>query len=297
MKTDSPLVSILMPAFNAERFIEEAIESALAQSYANIEVIISDDFSSDDTPTIIKSFADRHPDIIKYYPQSKNLGVTSNCNFILERCRGEYICFTAGDDILEADCISKAIYEMEVNVDNSIVFHEPFIINADSERLPYSVSYHRHFGNLALILKNGFYLKCNGMVVKKSSIPDSRYDNNIKFASDIDFVMRILGTENSYQYLPSGLSRYRKHPQGITTNRAYECRMDNINSYRKLGTLYPEYFDQFQRLISVTYRSMRHEDGLTYQQCLALALKHNRFDIKAICAYIVNVISCAHIEL
>ena len=86
----NPLVSVFMPTFNQEGLVAESIESVITQDYDNWELIIGDDFSSDNTYEVVQSYAEKFPDQIKPFRNEKNLGVTANCNRILKRCKGKY---------------------------------------------------------------------------------------------------------------------------------------------------------------------------------------------------------------
>ena len=93
---EQPLVSVIMPAYNAELYIEEAISSILAQSYKNIELIIVDDYSQDNTPNVIKNFDD---DRIRYIRNDKNRGIAYSTNYGIEQAKGKYIALMDDDDV------------------------------------------------------------------------------------------------------------------------------------------------------------------------------------------------------
>lgn len=102
------LVSIIIPCYNNEQYIAEAIESALNQSYPATEVIVVDDGSTDSSLEIIRSYGDR----IQYFGQ-KNQGAPVARNFGLARARGEYVKFLDGDDALLPDCIERQVRQFE----------------------------------------------------------------------------------------------------------------------------------------------------------------------------------------
>lgn len=104
MSTDS-LVSIIMPAFNASRFIGAAIDSVLAQTHPHWELLIVEDCSRDDTLVIVKNYANCDPRI-RVFPQPRNQGVTEARNHALAQARGKYIAFLDSDDLWEPDKLS-----------------------------------------------------------------------------------------------------------------------------------------------------------------------------------------------
>lgn len=109
---NSPLVSVLMTAYNREKYIAEAIESVLASTYKNFELIIVDDCSVDNTVKIARSY-EAKDDRIKVYVNEKNLGQFPNRNRALSFARGEYIKYFDSDDIMKDFCLSLMVSAMQ----------------------------------------------------------------------------------------------------------------------------------------------------------------------------------------
>lgn len=103
--SESGLVSIVMPAYNAEKYIEEAIQSVINQSYNCWELLIVNDGSEDHTEEIIQKFTDPR---IKYFKQN-NQGVSAARNTALLHMKGSYLCFLDADDVLPVDSITVRI--------------------------------------------------------------------------------------------------------------------------------------------------------------------------------------------
>ena len=92
------LVSVITPVYNAERFIQQTLESMVAQTYENIEFILVDDCSSDGSAKIIQSFKKKHSNIV-YHLQEKNMGAGVARNKALEIAKGQYVAFLDSDDL------------------------------------------------------------------------------------------------------------------------------------------------------------------------------------------------------
>jgi hypothetical protein len=92
-----PLVTVGMPVFNAERSVRQALDSIVAQDYANVEVILSDNASTDGTPAICEEYTARDPRV-RYTRQPANRGANWNFNHVFEAARGEYFVWAAADD-------------------------------------------------------------------------------------------------------------------------------------------------------------------------------------------------------
>ncbi len=106
MVNNEPLVSIGVPTYNRAAELRRAIESALAQDYKHIELIISDNASTDETQAICRAAATRD-DRIRYVRQLKNRGMTANLNEVLSKAKGEFFMWLADDDWLAPDYISR----------------------------------------------------------------------------------------------------------------------------------------------------------------------------------------------
>lgn len=103
-----PLVSICIPTYNGEKFLHECLDSAINQSYRNVEIIIADDCSTDKTCEIVKAYAAKDPRI-KVIRNENNLGLVGNWKRCIELSKGEWIKFIFQDDYLSFNCIEVMI--------------------------------------------------------------------------------------------------------------------------------------------------------------------------------------------
>lgn len=113
-----PLVSVCIPAYNNAGYIRETIDSILGQTYENIELVIVNDNSKDNTREVIEAVGDER---IKLYNNEQNLGMSGNWNKCLSLCTGEYIKLVCADDLLTPDCIEKEVAVLEANPDIELV--------------------------------------------------------------------------------------------------------------------------------------------------------------------------------
>jgi len=102
-----PLVTIAIPTYNrAGKYLENTLERAVKQSYENIEILVSDNCSTDHTPEIVKSFSDPR---IKFFRQKENLGAFGNWNFLLKEAKGDYFHMYHDDDAIDPDFIETCM--------------------------------------------------------------------------------------------------------------------------------------------------------------------------------------------
>jgi glycosyltransferase involved in cell wall biosynthesis len=127
-----PLVSIVMPAYNAEKYIAESVNSILAQTYKNFELLIADDCSTDRTKEILSSLNDSR---ISFYPNESNQGYLKTCNKLFSLCKGELVTFQDADDISVADRIEKQVTEFLKDTELGICTTNSVMIDSDRRKI------------------------------------------------------------------------------------------------------------------------------------------------------------------
>ena len=105
IKEKAPLISVIVPVYNTAQYIEECLLSIVAQDYKNLEIIVVDDGSTDNSLQIVQDIANNHQNILRVY-HINNSGVSAARNFGIEQSHGEYLFFVDADDYLDRDCIS-----------------------------------------------------------------------------------------------------------------------------------------------------------------------------------------------
>lgn len=211
---NNPLVSVLMPAYNAEKYISEAIESILSQTYKNFELVIVNDGSEDQTENIIKSFQDKR---IKYVNLKKNKGISEARNKCLELAQGKYLANLDSDDIALPTRLEKQVIFMKKNPNIAVCgsFAQQF---GDTESLLiYPENSHQ-------IKINLFFLKawfCNSATMMRAkSIKNLHYDENYIVGHDYHFWVKLI--EDEFANLPEILVKYRTSQTQITQKKQEE---------------------------------------------------------------------------
>ena len=116
-----PLVSVCIPAYNNADYVDQTILCILNQTYKNLELVICDDHSKDDTVEVIRKFDDPR---IRLLINEKNLGMSGNWNHCLQQCKGEFIKLICADDMLALDALEKEV--------NALIAH-PTALLAESD--------------------------------------------------------------------------------------------------------------------------------------------------------------------
>ena len=117
--TGHPLISIGVPVFNGENYLAEAIESILAQTVSDLELIICDNASTDATEEIGRRFAESDPRV-RYFRNPQNLGVSPNLNLCYQHANGRYFKWLSHDDTIAPDCLEKTLAVLESDPDVAI---------------------------------------------------------------------------------------------------------------------------------------------------------------------------------
>lgn len=112
MGNPKPPVSIGLPVYNGEKFLEESIESILTQSFQDFELVISDNASTDRTPQICRTYA-AQDNRIKYHQNKENIGHTANVNRVVRLAQGKYYRQHHDDDVLEPECLARCVEVLE----------------------------------------------------------------------------------------------------------------------------------------------------------------------------------------
>ena len=115
---DFPLVSIGIPVYNSESTLAATIESALAQDYTNLEILLSDNASVDDSIKICREYA-RRDSRIKLFEQPENIGAGANFVFVLNQAKGEYFKWLASDDVISMNSLSLSVANLQENQRNT----------------------------------------------------------------------------------------------------------------------------------------------------------------------------------
>lgn len=136
--TDQPLVSVCIPSYNHAQYLPYCIESVLAQTYPNLELIIVDDASKDNSLKIAREYAARHPNLIRVHthPNGENRGVSATSNLAFDLSKGKYWTGLPSDDALYKNRIEKQVNFLEANEKIALVYSYGDYIDAQGNKLP-----------------------------------------------------------------------------------------------------------------------------------------------------------------
>ncbi len=131
---NNPLISVLIPTFNVDKFVQEAIECVSLQTYSNIEIIVVDDCSTDQTYTILEEIKKSEPRLI-LHQNNQNSGIVKTLNFALSLSKGDYIVRMDGDDLCDPLKFEKQLNYLLNNPDIALVGCDVYSIDENGEVL------------------------------------------------------------------------------------------------------------------------------------------------------------------
>lgn len=212
-----PLVSVLMPVYNGELFLSEALESILNQSYSEFEVIVIDDCSTDKTSEILHQFA-QTDQRIKVFINSSNLGLTKSLSSGLAKCRGKFIARHDADDLSEPERFACQIAFLRDHPDYGLVGTAVTRIDSQGNIIDHPIVIKGVKGIRALI--KGVNPFVHGSIMMRKSTVDTvnGYRSGFRYAQDYDLWLRI--SEITFvDNLLERLYRLRIHPAGISKKK------------------------------------------------------------------------------
>jgi len=224
---DIGLISIIMAAYNAEKTIDQAIRSVLAQSYPNWELIVVNDCSGDGTAALVESYAD--PRIVLINNPS-NMGVSLTRARAVQAARGEWIAILDSDDLWAADKLEKQA-ALQAQSGASLLFTASTFITAEGTPIDWVLHAPAEIDYRALLKQN---LVSNSSVLVKKSLYLEHQAIGDDMHEDFACWLKILRTGEKAYGIDEPLLIYRMSPSSKTGNKLRSAKM-NWNTYRAVG--------------------------------------------------------------
>lgn len=185
-------ISILLPVYNGELFLRQAISSIINQTYTDWELILINDGSTDNSENIISEFDDKR---IRYFKNEHNLGLIKTLNKGIDLCRGEYIARMDADDICLPKRLEKQYHFMKTNSSIFLLGSNAFIINNNNEITGKIVNFTKdNLLKINLLFSVPFIHP--SIIAKASVLKELKYDENYKYAEDYELWTRISEKHN-----------------------------------------------------------------------------------------------------
>lgn len=278
------LVSVIIPAYNVEKYIGKTIESVLDQSYPTIEVIIVNDGSTDKTPEIISKYTQKDSRIIVV--DQKNRGLSGARNAGLCLAKGEYLCIFDADDIMLPQKIEKQLQFLEKHLEYDFTYSDVYLfLNGTKkvylEELPETKDIYKK------LIQYGNFINPNTVFFRKKIYDKyGGFDEALRGSEDWDYWLKLSYQGVHFGHQPEALTLYRIRNSGLSGNRVTVCGT-GVQVLEK------------QKQLKQTKETLQEIDKTIYKWKLRLFLSYLQlknwlvarqyieFDIKFIVIYII----------
>lgn len=270
------LVSILIPCYNSERFILDSINSLLKQDYENIEIIIVDDGSTDDSLRIVESIKDVR---VHVYSQS-NSGACVARNIAFEKCHGDYIMYFDADDLINKSYVSSLVKCLRDANDLSIATGEwdrfrTDLSEASFRKLSVYKDYDCAFNLLLDMWNTGEMLTCSSYLVPRKLIEIvGGWDESVLKNQDGEFFSRILMTADKVYHTADAKLYYRTGEYLSVSKASSKAKvasmLDTFISYRK-NALAIEDSERVRKALAVNFTLFMYIHGNQFPDLMKIA--------------------------
>ena len=231
-----PLVSIIVLTYNSRKYVLETLESIKQQTYRNIELIISDDCSSDDTVGECRKWINENRDRFtraEIVIASQNSGIPANCNRGLSEARGEWVKFIAGDDLLFPVTIELFINEIRNNIPgDKLAFHGK-VVEFNDDLQTYQRSYDwgdssvQNFNRSDITAEEQHRILLRFCPVEAASTFLSRqvfekvglFDERFKYWEDRPMWLKMTSDGIKFSFVNAEVAKYRRHSDSVQINK------------------------------------------------------------------------------
>lgn len=296
-KMFAPFISIVIPAYNASNYLTEAIDSALAQTYPNVEIIVVNDGSKDDgaTERVALSYGDK----IRYISK-ENGGSSSALNVGIAHMTGEWFSWLSHDDLYLPDKLEKQVaYMNALEIDHAmlpkhIFFAASELINASgktiktttkkqAEAMAEKIQSMPHNGYLIAEPTVHIFHGCSCLIHRDVFSMEGGFDENLRLLNDVDLWYRLYAADYKVHYLPEVLVKGRVHGAQVSKSIGYSYHNSEQDMYwnRSLQWLldhYPEEEQLFFLYGRNAFLKTRNKEGeAAFRQIRSGSIKKNIF--------------------
>lgn len=218
------LVSVVVTTYDRKSYLKQALESAIRQTYRNIEIIVSDNCSPENPQALVESFQDPR---IQFWRNATNIGSFANAMSAFKKARGKYVTILMDDDLWEEDFLEKLVPPLEENSDLAVAFCDHYIINSDSE-IDYPATEQCTRFYKRDMLKEGVYqpfceialvraaVPVMAMVIRRDVVQWDDIPPEVDNSWDVYLNYLCCRFGGGAYYYPERLTRYRQHDQTQT---------------------------------------------------------------------------------
>lgn len=213
---NSPKVSVIIPTYNSAHFIIEAVDSVLAQTFTDFEVLVVDDGSKDNTKEVL---TEKYGDSIQYF-YKENGGVSKARNFGIENANGKYVAFLDSDDAWIPEKLEKQITALEKNSENKACYSSFYLCDENLNPTGINPSDRKADALTDLLLIGNVVATPSTVIAEKELFQQvGGFDDQLSQCADWEMWIR-LATKTEFIYIDEPLLKYRIHGANMSKNAA-----------------------------------------------------------------------------
>ena len=243
MSGNPPLVSVIMPTYNAGAFIEESIESVLAQTYEPIELVIVDDASDDSTPEIAERYARRYPDRVRFRRASERAGPCRRRNDALDLAGGTLIAWLDHDDLWKPDKTARQVEILQARPEVGLVYSGFEAFDSETRKpVPWRDRESEAEGDILIpLFVRGCFIGSSTALFRREGLTRRRIrlrEADFSFGDDY-FLWLVLSLDWQVVRIDEVLACYRLHPENESR------RLGETNFHLRRVALLREFLEQY----------------------------------------------------
>ena len=255
-----PKVSAIVPVYNVELYLDKCLNSLVNQTLQDIEILVINDGSPDDSQKIIDDYQKKYPNIVRGYVK-KNGGLSDARNFGVEKATGEYLAFIDSDDYVDIDMFEK-MYQKAIETDADVVNSPYTDVRGEFVTRKYYGNGMKHFGKSVQespkILRFANSIACNKIYRRQFWV-----EHNFKFPvgqwfEDSALIYNIMGSANKVECVNIPFYHYVRSRGDSITNTIDERIFDIFKSVESLINFYKQFFPNAELEEEINYLCLRH---------------------------------------
>jgi glycosyltransferase involved in cell wall biosynthesis len=252
MEKQIPKVIVIIPSYNRERYIRATIDSALSQTYKNIEIVVVDDGSTDRSRDILTGYGDRIR--LLEHEGHANRGQSAAINLAMRNTRGEYVAILDSDDVWTIDKIEKQVDFLERHPEIGIVYGNGYAIDENGKILYKLIppGHQEESDPRRMLLECHFNIPSNALVRRSAYDQVGEFDETLRSSQDHDMAIRLLEVTKA-AFLDEPVWYYRLHPDTQSTKHTKRRWMNGFKILEKACRRYPYGWSVKRRRLAVLH--------------------------------------------
>ncbi len=259
-------VSVIIPTYNRAHMITEAIDSVLNQTFKDFELIIVDNYSSDNTESVVKSYADER---IRYFKNQNNGLVSINRNYGIQKSGGEYTAFLDDDDLWLPEKLEKQVELLDSSKELGLVYSDSYVVdsNGDLRENTFFYDMKPFRGNAFNELLQGNFIPTLTVAIRREVLDKvGVFNPGYKICQDYDLWLRI-AEYYPIDFIEQPLAKYRVHSEGGSRKNA-------ILSYQEVLQITEYWLKRTPGLKRELGGKIRRKKAQIYRAMVLTAISH-----------------------